>query len=92
MFSAGIALDDVRIVQIAPIGFFAFFTGLELISLCKYRQRISPPCGVFFVVYVTVRNPGFCSWESSDLPLEACEADPGHSAYREIFRQTSFSP
>ena len=38
-FSAGIALDDVRIVWIALIGFLAFFPGLELISLCKHLQR-----------------------------------------------------
>ena len=80
MFSDGIVLDDVRIVWLAPIGFIAFFSGLELFSLCKHRQRISPPGGVFFVVKVTVRGREFCVWVSFCLPPGVYGADPGHFA------------
>ena len=91
-FSVGIALDDVRIVWISPIGFFAFFPGLESNCYVSTASGISSAERCVFVVKVTVRNPGFCSWVSFALPLEACGADPGHSAFREVFRQTSFSP
>ena len=64
--------------EILPSDFLRFFRVLSRFCLCKHRQRISPLCGVFFVVKVTVRDLGFYSWVSSGLPLGACEADPGH--------------
>lgn len=91
-FPAGIVLDDVRIVCILPIGFLAFFSGLEHVLLCKHHQRISPLSGVFFVVKVTVRNPGFCSWVSFALPLEAYEAVLGHFVSPAAFLRAASFP